>query len=278
MKDASISEINETVKSKLDSLKDILRRTEGCAIAYSGGVDSTLLVAVAYEVLGDKCLAVTATSSTYPEREFARALEWIKKTGIKHVVIESEELDIEGFSENPVNRCYYCKHELFTKVKIQADKYGIKYIADGANADDAGDYRPGMKAGAELGVISPLLEAGLNKNDIRTISKYIYNLPTAEKQAMACLASRFPYGSTITREKLSQVEAVETLLEQEGFKVFRARHHGDIVRLELGKEELVKILNDNIRQRITKHSHSQGFKFVTVDLEGYRTGSFNDFS
>ncbi len=261
---------------KLNKLKNILRGTKGCAVAFSGGVDSSLLLTVAHETLGNRCLAVIATSSTYPQRECDQAIEWIKNQNIQYVVIHSEELDIPEFSANPTDRCYYCKKELFEKVREQAHAHRMKWVADGSNADDVGDYRPGMDAARELGVLSPLKEANLTKEDIRTIAREVYHLPMADKPSMACLASRFPYGSAITRDKLSQVEKIEVFLEQEGFRIFRARHHGEILRLELGPEEMLSIMNDDKRKRITMFVKEQGFLYVTLDLEGYRTGSMNE--
>ncbi|MFC1691876.1 ATP-dependent sacrificial sulfur transferase LarE [Candidatus Latescibacterota bacterium] len=261
---------------KFDHLKIILKETEGCAVAFSGGVDSSLVLVVAWDVLGNRCLAVIATSSTYPQRECDQAVEWVKNQNIPYVVIASEELDIPGFSTNSTNRCYYCKKELFVKVKEQANKYGLKSVADGSNADDVDDYRPGMDAACELGVLSPLKEADLTKEDIRTIAREVYHLPMADKPSMACLASRFPYGSTITMDKLSQVEKIEQFLEREGFRIYRARHHGDILRLELGPEEMSAVMNIDIRKRIMMFSKEQGFLYITLDLEGYRTGSMNE--
>ncbi len=268
--------MNSQLIEKHEKLRYILKNTNGCAVAFSGGVDSTLVLTVAHEMLGDRALAVIATSSTYTQREYRQALDWVKKQNIPYVVIESEELDIEGFSKNPVNRCYYCKHELFSKVREQADAHGLKWIADGTNADDVGDHRPGLQAAKELHVLSPLLEAGLTKDELRTIARDAYNLPVADKPAMACLASRFPYGSSITSGKLDQVGKIEVFLCDLGFKVYRARHHGDIVRLELGAEEIAKAMQDSTRSVITSYAKSLGFKYVTLDLEGYRTGSMNE--
>ena len=269
-------EMSHAIKHKLDNLKKILGETEGCAIAFSGGVDSTLLVTVAYEVLGERCLAVLATSSTYPERECKRAIEWLETKKIPFVVIASEELDIPEFSKNPVNRCYHCKKELFEKVREQALKRGLESVADGSNADDKHDYRPGMTAARETRVLSPLAQAGLTKEDIRTLSRDVYHLSTADKPSMACLASRFPYGSTITREKLSQVEKIEAFLEERGFRIYRARHHGEIVRLELGEKEFESCMHPDLRKNITDFAKAQGFAYVALDLEGYRTGSMNE--
>ena len=267
---------DKTTYDKLDRLKTILRTSGGCAVAFSGGVDSTFLLTVAREVLGERCLAVIATSSTYPERERDQAVGFVEKRGIPHEVIVSEELDIPGFSENPRDRCFHCKSELFRKVRERSDARGLPWIVDGANADDTRDYRPGMRAARELGVRSPLLEAGLTKEDIRTLSREVYHLPTADKQSMACLASRFPYGSAITREKLGQVERIEEFLERRGFRVFRARHHGDVLRLELGSDEIETILRADVRKEVSAFAKEQGFVYITLDLDGYRTGSMNE--
>lgn len=264
------------VLDKLQSLKSSIKALDGCVVAYSGGVDSTLLVAVAYEVLGDRCLPVIAVSSTYPKREFESAVEWLNESGIPFVVVESEELDIPGFAENPTNRCYYCKQELYAKIWRIAQDHGLPAVIDGANADDVGDFRPGMQAARELNVRSPLLECGLTKLDIREISRTVYHLPTADKQPMACLSSRFPYGSRITDDKLKQVEAIEEFLADNGFTVFRARHHGEVLRLELGQREITLLLQDEIKESVIKTAKENGFTYVTVDLEGFRSGSMNE--
>jgi len=264
------------LRSKLNRLRKILRDTGGCAIAYSGGVDSSLLLAVAGEVLDGRCLAVIATSSTYAQRECQAAIAWVQERGIPHAVIESEELDIPGFRDNPPDRCYHCKRELFTKVRQQAAARGLPHVADGTNADDARDYRPGGRAAAELGVLAPLRDAGLTKADIRALAREVYHLPMADKPAMACMASRFPYGSAITREKLGQVEAMEALLARLGFKVYRARHHGALLRLELGPSEIAAAAHPETSHGIVEFAKSLGFTYVTLDLEGYRTGSMNE--
>lgn len=271
-----MNEMNKQYRAKLDELKDVLRRTGGCAIGFSGGVDSTLLVTVAHEVLADRCLAVIATSSTYARQECEQAIEWVRRQAVPYVTIVSEELDIPQFSDNPPDRCYHCKKELFSKIRQIAVERGLEYVADGTNADDVDDYRPGMRAAAELNVISPLMQVGLTKAQIRTISREVYDLPTADKPAMACLASRFPYGSRITREKLKQVEAVERFLNDRGFSVCRARHHDNIIRLEVAGDQMERLLRSEIRQALVAFAKEQGFAYVTLDLEGYRTGSMNE--
>ena len=261
---------------KLSKLKGLLKSWGGCAVAFSGGVDSTLLLTVAHEIMGKKCLAVIATSSTYPKREYDEALKWVQDQDIPHTVIVSEELDIQGFSDNPPQRCYYCKKELFSKIIDEAKRFGVSVVADGTNSDDTGDFRPGMKAVQELGVQSPLLECGLTKNDIRLISREIYNLPTADKQPMACMASRIPYGSVVTKEKLKQVEAIEDFLAEKGFKVFRARHHGDLLRIELGKDEMTMLQRGTLTSELVDFAKRAGFVYVTLDLQGFRSGSMNE--
>lgn len=268
--------MDELLETKLNALRNRLESTGGCAVAYSGGVDSTLLVAVAGEALGDRALAVIATSSTYPKREYESAIEWIKSAGVPYISIISEELDIAGFADNPPNRCYYCKKELFGKVWEEARKRGLNAVADGSNADDVNDFRPGMTAAKELGVISPLKECGLTKADIRQISKEIYNLPTADKPATACMSSRFPYGSQITGKKLNQVEEVEDFLYNNGLREFRARHHGDLVRLELGPSEMRLLQQDTLKEQVIQAAKAAGFIYITIDLQGFRSGSMNE--
>jgi len=260
---------------KFQKLKDNLRNLGSVAIAYSGGVDSTFLLKVAADVLGDKVIAITAKSSTYPEREFKEAVKYIKDIGAKHIVIISEELEIEGFAKNPVNRCYFCKKELFSKIRKVADDNNIKEVLDGANVDDISDFRPGMKAARELQVISPLKEAGFTKNDIREMSK-ILGVPTWNKPAFACLSSRFPYGNEITVEKLSMVERAEQFLLDLGFRQIRVRHHEDIARVEVNAEERNKFFDIEMMDKVGNELKKIGFKYVTLDLLGYRTGSMNE--
>jgi uncharacterized protein len=268
--------VKASLRAKYDKLETTIRKAGYCAVAYSGGVDSTLVMSVAHEVHGNRCLAVIATSSTYAQREFQEAVQWVGERKIEYLVIHSEELDIPDFSNNPPNRCYYCKRELFTKIREVAQKRGLDTVLDGTNADDVHDFRPGMIAARELGIVSPLREAGLTKMEIRQISREKYGLSTADKPAMACLASRFPYGSTITKERLRQVETLEDHLLRKGFRNFRARHHGNIVRIELDPEDLRHLRDENLRHGIVQCAKELGFTYVTLDLEGYRTGSMNE--
>lgn len=263
------------LENKLIKLKELLKSLESVAIAYSGGVDSTFLLKVAYDVLGDKAIAVTAKSSTYPEREFNEAKAYIEKLGAKHIVIVSEELEIEGFAKNPTNRCYFCKSELFTKVREVANQHGIKEVLDGSNFDDIGDYRPGMQAAKELGVISPLKQCEMTKKDIRELSKAM-GVPTWNKQAFACLSSRFPYGNEITAPKLKMVERAEQFLMDLGFTQLRVRHHGDIARIEVAVQDREKFFDTELMDKVVKEFKQIGFKYVTLDMQGYRTGSMNE--
>jgi pyridinium-3,5-biscarboxylic acid mononucleotide sulfurtransferase len=266
---------NMNLEQKFDRLKNILKELGSVAIAYSGGVDSTFLLKVSKDVLNDNVIAVTAKSSTYPEREFNEARKFVEQFGSKHIVIISEEVEIEGFAKNPVNRCYYCKKELFTKIWNVAKENGINYVLDGSNFDDIGDFRPGMKAAKELSVVSPLKASELTKKDIRELSKRL-NIPTWNKPSFACLSSRFPYGNEITVEKLSMVEKAEQLLMDMGFRQLRVRHHGDIARIEVASEERVKFFDAGIMDKVGKELQGLGFKYVTLDMLGYRTGSMNE--
>ncbi|AND85448.1 ATP-dependent sacrificial sulfur transferase LarE [Clostridium tyrobutyricum] len=259
---------------KLDTLKENIKKLQSVAIAFSGGVDSTFLLKVAHDVLGDNVIAITATSSTYPKRELDEARKYAKSMGVKHIIIESEELDIEGYAKNPVNRCYYCKKELFSKLRNIAKENDINYVLDGSNLDDTGDYRPGMEAAKELGIVSPLKEAKLTKDDIRTFSREM-NLPTWNKPSFACLSSRFPYGNKITSKKLKMVEDAEQFLLDLGFRQVRVRCHDTIARIEVAPEERSKFFDLSLMDKVGNKFRELGFTYVTLDILGYKTGSMN---
>ena len=263
------------MENKLEHLKEYLKGLGSVAVAFSSGVDSTFLLKVAHDVLGDKAIAITAQSCSFPKRELNEAKAFCEKEGIQHVICQSEELEIEGFSKNPPNRCYLCKKELFEKIGDIAKKNGIEYIAEGSNMDDNGDYRPGLQAVAELGIKSPLRASKLNKDDIRALSKDL-GLPTWNKQSFACLSSRFVYGETISEEKLIMVDKAEQLLLDMGFHQVRVRIHGTIARIEILPEEFPKLVEETNRNLITKSFKEYGFTYVTMDLTGYRTGSMNE--
>lgn len=261
------------MQDKLSILRDNLAKFSSAVIAFSGGVDSTFLARVAKDVYRDNLLLVTATSSTYPFYELEEAKSLALLLAIKHKIIVSEEIDIPGYSDNPPDRCYYCKSELFGKIKYIAGEEGYEVVFDGSNADDLRDFRPGMKAKQEKGVISPLAESGFTKSDIRYFSER-YKLPTAKKQSYACLASRFPYGEKITVKKLDRLAIAELEVRHLGFSQFRIRSHENMARLEFIPDEMDRAwsLRDNLEEICRK----SGFNYVTIDLKGYRTGSMNE--
>lgn len=263
------------IYEKYDLLKKYLLQLESVAVAFSSGVDSTFLLKVAHQVLGDNAVAVTAQSCSFPARELNEAKAFCEKECIKQIIVQSEELEIDGFCKNPINRCYLCKKELFEKIIKIAEENNIKNIAEGSNTDDDGDYRPGLQAVAELGIKSPLRYAGLNKNEIRILSKEL-GLNTWDKQSFACLSSRFVYGEEITKEKLNMVDKAEQLLLDLGFHQVRVRIHGKIARIEVLPKEFAKLIDDQNRTRIVEELEKLGFSYISMDLKGYRTGSMNE--
>ena len=262
-------------QEKLDQLKDILQNLGSVAIAFSGGTDSALLLSVACSVLGERAVAITIRSSTFPEREFIESVSLAQQIGTRQIVIDTNELEIEGFAQNPPDRCYYCKKELFSKIKYAAEELGIFNVADGSNLDDLNDYRPGMRALKELGTISPLKMAGMTKADIRSLSREM-GLPTWNKPAFACLASRFPYGQPITKEKLFRVERAEQFLLNRGFTQLRVRCHDNVARIEVLPEDRARFLDDVFAKEVYDAFQSYGFAYVSLDLLGYRMGSMNE--
>jgi uncharacterized protein len=264
-----------TANQKHEKLKDYLRELGNVAVAFSSGVDSTFLLKTAHDVLGDKAIAVTARSCSFPKRELDEASVFCKKEGVVHIVFDSEELEIEGFSKNPVNRCYLCKKELFTKIAAVAKENGTAHIAEGSNTDDDGDYRPGLTAVSELGIKSPLRYAELNKEEIRQLSKEM-GLSTWSKQSFACLSSRFPYGEEINPQRLGMIDKAEQFLLDMGFRQVRVRYHGNLARIETDAGGFALMLSPEKREKIHATLKEIGFTYIALDLLGYRTGSMNE--
>jgi len=269
--------------NKLEQLKELLRSYKSCLVAYSGGVDSVFLAYVAKEALGDKALAAIADSASLPRRELEEALEIAKKFSIPVRVVKTNEFNNADYLSNPSNRCYFCKHELFTELEPLARAEGFAVIAYGENASDIGDHRPGAKAASEFQVRSPLKEIGLTKSEIREFSAQL-GLPTADKAQMACLSSRLPYGEAVTPEKLKMIEEAEYVLRDFGFYDLRVRHHElnsngiktHLARIEIGPDEMAKLLSNDLPSRIAADLKKLGYAHVTLDLQGYRRGSTNE--
>ena len=267
--------MNEELARKLERLRAIFAPMRSVMVAFSGGVDSTFVLRVAHDTLGERVLALTTASPTMPEDDRRSALEMARLIGARHLLVESNELDIPGYARNPLNRCYLCKHNLFTVCEAKAAELEIGEIVDGLNLDDLHDYRPGIKAAGEKRVRHPLVEAELGKAAIRELSRAL-GLPTWDRPASPCLSSRFPYGARITPEGLRQVERGEQALHAMGFRVARVRHHGEVARLEVEPREIARLLEPATREAVDRELRKLGFRFVTVDLKGFRSGSLNE--
>ena len=271
----TVAAVHGTLHDRATALDNRLRTMPSLIVAYSGGVDSAYLAWAATRVLGARALCVTADSPSYPERHRAMAKAIARDFGLQHEVIQTDEMTRPEYLANAPDRCYHCKHELYEQLTALARTRGIAAVADGNNADDRGDYRPGRRAAREFGVLSPLDDAGLTKADIRELS-HRAGLPTWDEPASACLSSRIPYGSPVTEDKLRAIEQAEDALRDLGFRVVRVRHHGDVARLEIGRDEMARALEPAIAQAIDRAITALGFRYVALDLKGYRLGSLNE--
>lgn len=244
-------------------------------VAYSGGIDSTLVLKVAFTVLGNRAAGVTALSPAYAKSELDKTISLAKTMGVSHFLIQTDQLQDNAYTQNDHNRCYFCKHELYEQVTKIAKEKGYQFVANGTNVDDLDDVRPGLKAASKFRVRSPLLDVQMTKPDIRRLSQWL-SLPNWDKPADACLASRIPYGVTVTSGRLHQIESAEALLQREGFQQFRARYHGDLIRIEVAQEEMSRWSDSSLRLRLSKGLREVGFTYITIDLEGYRKGRMNE--
>ena len=263
-----------TADPRYARLLEVLRELQSVVVAFSGGVDSTFLARAAGDALGDRALLVTADSETYPASELAAAKDLAQTLGMRHVVVQTRELDNPDYARNPTNRCFFCKEELFITLAPIAEREGFRHLVYGANLDDLGDHRPGMESARQRHVRAPLIDAGLGKTEIRELSRAL-GLPTWDKPSFACLSSRFQYGDKITAEKLRQVDAAEEFVRSLGFRQFRVRHHDKLARLEIPLDDLPKLWEDGRREAIVKRFRELGYLYVTVDLSGFQSGSGN---